>query len=57
MLEKRLDRQVVVDQNIEKQMRDELAGVHNDRFQLQSELKTMNKEYEKLEQENLALRK
>ena len=56
-MEMRLDKQVEVDQNIEKELHDVITQVKSENLSLKKECKLINKEYSKIESENEQLRK
>ena len=57
ILEKRLDRQVIVDQNIEKELQDQIIMLTMKNNSLVKECNGINDEYDMLEEENARLRK
>jgi len=57
MLELRLDRQVLVDQEIEKDLQERIRRLEKERRALKEEVRVIHEEFEKLEDENYRLRK
>ena len=55
--EKRLDRQVNIDQNIEAELQDKVAQLTNSNYDLKRECQVINQENQALEKENTKLRK
>ena len=56
-MEMRLDKQVEVDQGIEKELCDVITQVKSENLSLKKECKLINREYEKIEEQNEVLRK
>ena len=53
MMGRRLDKQVEVDQDIEKELQEELHALKQENKELRKEVKIMNQEYNLIEDENL----
>ena len=56
-MERRLDRQVLVDQNIEKELQEKIAQLESRNRELKQQCSLMDQEYDLIEQENLRLRR